>query len=116
MFVGSRIHVGQVVQKTDYPWKGAISITLNPEQAKTFSVYVRVPDRTTSKLYVEPTPWGPEAHCGQWPVGHAQHPERLCGGDARVEGRRPHRVGTADEDPHAWSLIHASRPIPGLRP
>ncbi len=60
MFVGSRIHVGQVagtgvevVQKTDYPWSGAISITLNPEQAKTFSVYVRVPDRTTSKLYVE---------------------------------------------------------------
>ena len=60
MFVGSRIHVGQVagtgvevVQKTDYPWSGAISITLNPERAKTFSVYVRVPDRTTSKLYKE---------------------------------------------------------------
>ncbi len=58
MFVGSRIHVGQVagtgvevVQKTDYPWSGAISITVNPEQAKTFSVYVRVPDRTTSRLY-----------------------------------------------------------------
>ncbi|HEY2466556.1 MAG TPA: beta-L-arabinofuranosidase domain-containing protein [Terracidiphilus sp.] len=58
MFVGSRIHVGQVagtnvevVQKTDYPWHGAISITVNPEQAKTFSVYVRIPDRTTSKLY-----------------------------------------------------------------
>ena len=58
MFVGSRIHVGQVagtgvevVQKTEYPWNGEISITLNPEQAKTFSVYVRIPDRTTSKLY-----------------------------------------------------------------
>jgi len=60
MFVGSRIHVGQVagtnvevIQKTEYPWAGTISITLNPEEAKTFSVYVRIPDRTTSKLYNE---------------------------------------------------------------
>jgi hypothetical protein len=58
MFVGSRIHLGQVagtgvevVQKTDYPWKGAISITLNPEQTKYFSVYARIPDRTTSAHY-----------------------------------------------------------------
>jgi hypothetical protein len=58
MFVGSRVHVGdvagtgvEVIQKTDYPWKGAVSITVNPEQAKKFSVYVRIPDRTTSKLY-----------------------------------------------------------------
>jgi uncharacterized protein len=60
MFVGSRIHVGDVagtpvemVQKTDYPWHGAVSITVNPEQPKTFSLYVRVPDRSTSKLYQE---------------------------------------------------------------
>jgi len=60
MFVGSRIHVGQVagtgvevVQKTDYPWKGSVSITVNPEQAKTFSMYVRIPNRTTSKLYTD---------------------------------------------------------------
>src|SRR5580698_10387230 len=60
MFVGSRIHVGQVagtnveiVQKTDYPWHGSVSITVNPEEARTFSVYVRIPDRTTSKLYKE---------------------------------------------------------------
>jgi DUF1680 family protein len=60
MFVGSRINVGEingtrveVVQKTEYPWKGTISITLNPEQTKTFSVYVRIPNRTTSKLYTE---------------------------------------------------------------
>jgi uncharacterized protein len=58
MFVGSRINVGQVAgtnvevtQKTDYPWSGSISIAINPEQAKTFSVYVRIPNRTTSKLY-----------------------------------------------------------------
>jgi uncharacterized protein len=60
MFVGSRIQVGEVagtnvevVQKTDYPWRGSVSITVNPEVAKTFSVYVRIPDRTTSKLYKE---------------------------------------------------------------
>jgi uncharacterized protein len=60
MFVGSRIHVGEVagtgvevVQKTEYPWQGAVSITVNPDEAKNFSVYVRIPDRTTSKLYKE---------------------------------------------------------------
>jgi uncharacterized protein len=60
MFVGSQIHVGEVagtnveiVQKTDYPWHGAVSITVNLEMAKTFSVHVRIPDRTTSKLYRE---------------------------------------------------------------
>jgi hypothetical protein len=60
MFVGSRIHVGEiagtnveVVQKTEYPWNGKISITVNPEEAKSFSVYVRIPDRTTSRLYTE---------------------------------------------------------------
>ena len=60
MFVGSRMRVGQVagtnvemVQKTEYPWKGKIAITVNPEEAKTFSVYVRIPNRSTSKLYTE---------------------------------------------------------------
>ena len=58
MFVSSRIHVGEVagtgvevIQKTDYPWKGLVAITVNPEQTKTFSVYVRIPNRTLSKLY-----------------------------------------------------------------
>jgi len=60
MFAGSRIHVGKVagtnvemVQKTNYPWSGKIGITVNPEEAKTFSVYVRIPNRATSKLYTE---------------------------------------------------------------
>ena len=62
MFVGSRVHVGrhspatgvEVIQKTEYPWNGLpISITVNPKETKTFSVYVRIPDRTTSKLYTE---------------------------------------------------------------
>jgi uncharacterized protein len=60
MFVGSRVHVGQiagtnveVVQKTEYPWNGSITITINPEEVRTFSVYVRIPNRNTSKLYKE---------------------------------------------------------------
>jgi len=60
MFVGSRIHVGKVagtkvemVQKTNYPWNGNVAITVNPEEAKTFSLYVRIPNRGTSKLYTE---------------------------------------------------------------
>lgn len=60
MFIGSSIHVGEVagtnvemVQKTEYPWKGAIAITVNPERATTFSVHVRIPNRNTSKLYTE---------------------------------------------------------------
>ena len=60
MFVGSRIHVGEVagtavemVQETEYPWKGSVRITVNPEQPKTLTVYVRIPNRNTSKLYRE---------------------------------------------------------------
>ncbi len=60
LFVGSRMQVGKVagtelemVQTTDYPWKGAVAITVNPKDVRTFSVYVRVPNRNTSKLYRE---------------------------------------------------------------
>ena len=45
----------QMVQKTDYPWSGSVVITVNPKQPKKFTVFVRVPDRTTSALYT-PTP------------------------------------------------------------
>ncbi len=58
LFIGSTIKVENVagtdvemVQKTDYPWSGKVSITVNPETAKRFTVYVRVPNRTTSELY-----------------------------------------------------------------
>jgi hypothetical protein len=58
LFVGSTINVGTVagtdvemVQKTDYPWSGIVSITVNPKEPKKFTVYVRVPNRTTSALY-----------------------------------------------------------------
>jgi len=58
LFIGSTINVERVagtdvemVQKTDYPWDGKATITVNPKQAKKFSVFVRVPDRKTSELY-----------------------------------------------------------------
>jgi DUF1680 family protein len=58
LFIGSTIKLERVagtevemVQKTDYPWDGRVTITVNPKQARSFSVYVRVPDRKTSELY-----------------------------------------------------------------
>jgi len=41
----------EMVQKTNYPWDGKVAITVNPRQTKNFTVFVRVPDRTTSTLY-----------------------------------------------------------------
>ena len=41
----------QMVQSTDYPWKGNVAITVNPKTATNFSVRIRVPDRAVSKLY-----------------------------------------------------------------
>jgi DUF1680 family protein len=58
LFIGSTINVEkvagtdvQMVQKTDYPWSGDVSITVNPAQSKKFSVRIRVPDRSVSELY-----------------------------------------------------------------
>ena len=65
MYVGSTIkleNVGgvdvEMVQATNYPWKGDVAITVNPKTAKAFSVRVRVPDRSESKLY----PTAPDAN------------------------------------------------------
>jgi DUF1680 family protein len=58
LFIGGTINVEkvagtdvQMVQKTDYPWSGKVSITVNPETPKRFKIYVRMPNRTTSELY-----------------------------------------------------------------
>lgn len=60
LFIGSRIKVEKVagtnvemVQKTDYPWSGKVSLTVNPEESKRFAVYVRIPNGSTSLLYTE---------------------------------------------------------------
>jgi DUF1680 family protein len=58
LFIGSKINVEKVagtdvemVQQTNYPWSGGVAITVNPKASKEFTVYVRVPNRTTSELY-----------------------------------------------------------------
>jgi DUF1680 family protein len=63
LFIGSTVNVEkiagtdiQMVQKTDYPWSGNVSLTVNPKESKKFSLYVRVPDRHTSALYTETPP------------------------------------------------------------
>jgi DUF1680 family protein len=58
LFIGSTVTVEnvagtdvQLVQETDYPWAGAVSITVNPAESRTFSVRIRIPDRMVSDLY-----------------------------------------------------------------
>jgi DUF1680 family protein len=58
LFIGSTVTVEdvadtdvQMVQVTDYPWSGDVSITVNPAVQKNFSVKVRVPNRSVSDLY-----------------------------------------------------------------
>jgi hypothetical protein len=41
----------QIVQATDYPWSGKVSLTLTPAQEKPFTLHVRVPDRQLGSLY-----------------------------------------------------------------
>lgn len=62
MYIGSTIMLEnaaatdiEMVQDTDYPWSGKIAITVNPRVRKVFTVRLRVPNRTTSRLYT-PTP------------------------------------------------------------
>jgi len=63
LFIGSRVNVGKVAgtdvelaQKTDYPWKGAVTVTVNPTQPRKFALYVRIPNRATSELYTATPP------------------------------------------------------------
>ena len=58
LFVGSTVTIEgiagtdvEMVQKTDYPWKGDVSITVNPRKKKEFSIRIRMPNRDISKLY-----------------------------------------------------------------
>jgi len=58
LFIGSTITVEnvagtdvQMVQATEYPWNGKVSITVNPKAQKNFSVRIRVPNRDISSLY-----------------------------------------------------------------
>jgi len=58
LFVGSRVAIEDVagtdvemVQATDYPWRGKVSITVNPKAQKRFAIRIRVPSRDVSALY-----------------------------------------------------------------
>jgi DUF1680 family protein len=58
LFVGSKITVPDIagtdvemIQETDYPWSGSVTITVNPRADRTFSIRVRVPDREVSDIY-----------------------------------------------------------------
>jgi hypothetical protein len=58
LFIGSTVTVEdvagtnvQMIQNTDYPWSGDVSVTVNPQEQKTFSVMIRVPNRSVSELY-----------------------------------------------------------------
>ena len=58
LFIGSTVTVEDVagtnvtmIQATDYPWSGDVSITVNPETTKRFSIKIRIPNREVSDLY-----------------------------------------------------------------
>jgi DUF1680 family protein len=45
-----------MVQATDYPWTGKVSITVNPAAPRSFAVRIRVPNRDVSRLYTSEPP------------------------------------------------------------
>ena len=62
LLIGSTVNVENVagtdvemVQATDYPWSGKVSITVNPKVRKNFSIRIRVPKRNVSGLYTSTT-------------------------------------------------------------
>jgi DUF1680 family protein len=58
LYIGSTVKVAPVagtgvelVQKTDYPWKGAVWLTVNPAVPAKFTIRLRIPNHDTSGLY-----------------------------------------------------------------
>jgi DUF1680 family protein len=58
LFAESRGRIGgvagtnvEIQQQTEYPWKGAVALTLRPDKPARFRLHVRVPDRNVSELY-----------------------------------------------------------------
>ncbi|HYH04342.1 MAG TPA: beta-L-arabinofuranosidase domain-containing protein [Bacillota bacterium] len=58
MYVGSTMTVPgingatvQMIQTTDYPWSGNVTITVNPSTATNFTIYLHAPDRSVSTCY-----------------------------------------------------------------
>ncbi|HZZ27673.1 MAG TPA: beta-L-arabinofuranosidase domain-containing protein [Pirellulales bacterium] len=58
LFAGTTVDVGpvagtdvQLVQATNYPWDGKVTIVVNPHEEKEFSIHIRSPQREISELY-----------------------------------------------------------------
>ncbi len=58
LFVGSTVKVEDIagtdvemVQTTDYPWDGKVSITVNPDEPQEFKIRIRIPNPSVSNLY-----------------------------------------------------------------
>jgi hypothetical protein len=58
LFVGGRVQLGSVagtdvemIQETDYPWDGTVTLTVNPASPTRFAVRIRSPRRDISTLY-----------------------------------------------------------------
>ncbi len=113
LFVGSSASVGsvagtkaQVDQKTNYPWDGKVSITVNPEKAAKFKMMVRLPNRTTSELY-SPSPLvhgingltvNGKAYAYKASSGYAEIDRTWKKGD-RIEFTIPMKVQVVKADP-----------------
>jgi DUF1680 family protein len=58
LFIGGSAQIEEVadtqvelIQATDYPWSGNVSITVNPKSARKFGMRIRSPRRSVSDLY-----------------------------------------------------------------
>jgi DUF1680 family protein len=58
LFAGTTVNVGDVagtdvemVQETNYPWDGKVTMTVNPKESKKFAIRIRSPQRSVSELY-----------------------------------------------------------------
>ena len=69
LFAGSRAAIEtasnrvEVIQATNYPWDGEVSITLKPERVEEFTVYLRIPGWARN----EPLPGGLYSYLGDLP-------------------------------------------------
>ena len=114
LFIGGTVEVGRVagtdvemVQQTDYPWSGKVTLTVNPKAKAKFTVSVRAPDRATSELYpAEPRVKGLKSMAVNGvPVefsivnGYAAVTREWSAGD-RVEFEVPLAVQVIHADPH----------------
>ena len=53
LYVGSRMQLGdlELIQVTDYPWHGKVTLIVNPATSRRLAIKLRVPDPDVSQLY-----------------------------------------------------------------